>query len=67
GALFVDVGNLIEDYNDYFKFEDFRGAIGLGLRYRLPIGPIRADVGWNPDPRADEENWAAHLSVGMSF
>jgi outer membrane protein assembly complex protein YaeT len=67
GALFTDVGNLIEDYNDYFKFEDFRAALGIGLRYRLPIGPIRCDVGWNPDPRADEENWAAHLSVGMSF
>ena len=67
GAVFADAGNVVEDWHDYFKFADFRGAVGLGLRYRLPIGPIRADVGWNPDPRADEDKWAAHLSVGMSF
>jgi outer membrane protein assembly complex protein YaeT len=67
GALFTDWGNVVDDYNDYFQFPNFRGAIGVGLRYRLPIGPVRVDAGWNPDPRPDEDSYAVHFSVGMSF
>ena len=47
----------------------------LGLRYATPIGPIRADVGYqlNPVPGlliAGEEQarrWRIHVSVGQAF
>ena len=32
---------------------DMRYAVGAGLRYKLPVGPIRLDYGVNPDPRPD--------------
>jgi outer membrane protein insertion porin family len=44
-----------------------RYAVGAGLRYRLPVGPIRLDYGVNPDPRADEDFGAFHFSFGFAF
>ncbi|HEY2614460.1 MAG TPA: BamA/TamA family outer membrane protein, partial [Chthoniobacterales bacterium] len=60
GAVFVDAGNLLPSASDPFSsidagLNDMRYAIGLGLRYRLPIGPMRIDYGFNPDKRADED------------
>lgn len=67
GALFYDGGNVVDHHEDWQEFRDFRHALGVGVRYRLPIGPIRFDFGWNPDARSGEDDWAAHLSVGMAF
>jgi len=67
GALFVDTGNVTPNYEDYFDFDDFRTAIGIGIRYMLPIGPLRVDGGWNPNPRTGEDNFVLHFSVGMPF
>ena len=66
-GLFYDVGNVVPEYQDYFEFEDMSAAIGVGLRYALPVGPIRLDAGWNPSPAEDEDQYAIHLSVGLSF
>ena len=66
-AAFADTGNLVEDSAEYFKFEGFRHALGVGVRYLLPIGPLRLDWGWNPNPQNEEETWVLHLSVGMAF
>jgi len=32
------------------SFNDFSHAVGLGLRYRTPVGPIRFDFSWNLNP-----------------
>jgi len=66
GVLFADAGNLKATRSEA-DFRGYRYAIGTGLRYYLPIGPIRLDWGWNPNPRDDEEHWALHLSVGFAF
>ena len=66
GALFADAGNLGADVGGY-GLSDLRYALGFGLRLALPIGPIRADAGWNPDRREGEDNWVVHLSVGYPF
>jgi outer membrane protein insertion porin family len=47
--------------------DDMRYAIGAGLRYKLPVGPIRLDYGVNPDPRPDEDFGAFHFSFGFAF
>ena len=66
-ALFFDLGNVAGNYEDYFEFNDFRSAIGIGLRYMLPIGPLRLDGGWNPNPEENDEDFVLHFSVGMPF
>jgi len=35
---------------DSFDFDYMVHAVGLGLRYRTPIGPIRVDVGYSINP-----------------
>lgn len=66
GAAFFDAGNLLMSAENP-GLTDMRYAIGLGLRYRLPIGPIRLDYGYNPDKREDEDSGAFHFSFGFAF
>jgi outer membrane protein insertion porin family len=66
GAVFVDAGNLLPDA-DNPSFSDMRYGIGAGLRYKLPIGPIRLDYGVNPNPREHEDFGAFHFSFGFAF
>ncbi|MFN2621553.1 MAG: outer membrane protein assembly factor BamA [Chthoniobacterales bacterium] len=72
GAVFVDAGNLLPNSTDPFEsvtagLDDMRYAVGVGLRYKLPIGPVRLDYGYNPDKRSDEDQGAFHFSFGFAF
>jgi len=66
GAVFTDAGNLLPSSEDV-GLNDMRYAIGAGLRYKLPIGPIRLDYGVNPDPHPDEDFGALNFSFGFAF
>ena len=74
GAAFVDAGNVWA--NDWELHPgDLRAAIGAGLRYRTPIGAIRADVGWQLNPMTglvidgvpESRRFRIHFSIGQSF
>jgi outer membrane protein insertion porin family len=73
-VLFLDGGNAWADSLG-FDLRDLRYAIGPGLRYQTPIGPIRFDFGWqlNPIPglKVDGEpqtrRWRVHFSIGQAF
>lgn len=67
GTLFVDAGNVNLTLDDYGDFRDLRYGVGPGLRWLLPIGPVRLDWGINPNPRADESRSVLHFSIGSSF
>ena len=72
--LFIDGGNVWADSWD-IDLRDLRYAVGPGLRYQTPIGPVRFDVGYqlnpNPDLRVDGEpqlrRWRIHFSIGQAF
>jgi outer membrane protein assembly complex protein YaeT len=66
GAVFTDAGNLLPT-SEKPGLNDLRYALGVGLRYKLPIGPIRLDYGFNPDPRTNEDDGAFHFSFGFAF
>jgi outer membrane protein assembly complex protein YaeT len=66
GAVFVDAGNLLPDARSP-SLNDMHYAVGVGLRYNLPIGPVRLDYGINPSPRDDEAFGAFHFSFGFAF
>jgi outer membrane protein assembly complex protein YaeT len=69
GAVFVDAGSLHHDVRleSSYPGGDMRYALGLGLRYRLPIGPLRLDYGVNPSPQRNESFGAFHFSFGFAF
>jgi outer membrane protein insertion porin family len=65
-APFVDAGRLqltTEDAAD----EDWRWAVGLGIRYLTPIGPIGLLYGHKIDPRPGESRGQFHFTIGYTF
>jgi translocation and assembly module TamA len=58
-AIFVDVG----DAFDRPKEVDPVFGVGIGVRYKSPIGPVRADVAYGERTG----NVRIHFSVGYSF
>jgi outer membrane translocation and assembly module TamA len=72
GAVaFVDGGNVFSKVEE-IDFRELRGAVGFGLRYRSPVGPIRVDLGIKLDRRMLptgqlEKPTALHISLGQAF
>lgn len=68
-ALFSDIGSLGRgDNSSAFDYSsDFRTAIGAGLRYKLPFGPLRVDYGHNLSQREGEGSGMLHVTVGFAF
>jgi outer membrane protein insertion porin family len=65
---YTDRSQLIDTtFREYFR--DFRAAVGVGLQYLLPVGPVRLDFAMNPDPRParHEDRYTVHFSMGMAF
>jgi outer membrane protein assembly factor BamA len=85
GVLFHDLGNVFDRIRDLTLRQhqthpqDFRylvHAIGLGARYRTPVGPVRFDVGYNLNPTRvllqtgtieTLSRWQFLVSIGQSF
>lgn len=64
-ALFYDVGMVA---SRAFSLAVPGHGVGLGLRYQLPIGPVRLDAAVNPGPTfAAERSWAVHFSIGAGL
>jgi outer membrane protein assembly complex protein YaeT len=72
GAVtFIDGGNVFRSVAD-IDVGHLRGAVGFGLRYRSPVGPIRVDLGFKLDRRLlptgqRERPTALHISLGQAF
>jgi hypothetical protein len=48
GAVFVDAGMVSQRTNPGLPKRRAAVTPGFGFRYRSPVGPIRADIGFNP-------------------
>ena len=72
GAVaFVDAGNVFAKVED-FDFAKIKPTAGFGLRYKSPIGPIRADLGFKLAPRTFEDGSRErrpefYISLGQAF
>jgi outer membrane protein insertion porin family len=64
GAAFIDAGTVGATPTD---MGPMRLGVGPGLRYASPVGPLRIDVGFNPDRRTGERRMMIHISFGMAF
>ncbi len=73
-VLFVDAGNVWADAWQ-LRLGDLRYAVGPGLRYQTPVGPVRFDFGYqlNPVPgllvngEPESRRWRIHFSIGQAF
>ena len=67
GAVFYDLG-VVDAQALEFDDDVVGQGIGAGIRWHLPVGPLRLDAAWNPGERyAADRDWAAHLAIGFTF
>jgi outer membrane protein assembly complex protein YaeT len=64
GAAFADAGSVGDSPS---AIGPMRYGVGPGLRYASPVGPLRIDIGFNPDRREGERRMVIHISFGMAF
>jgi outer membrane protein assembly complex protein YaeT len=73
-VAFADAGNVWTDPWQ-IRLSDLRYDVGPGIRYLTPIGPVRADFGYqlNPIPGLlvngdpEKRRWRVHFSIGQAF
>ena len=66
-AYFVDTGNVFQRVTT-IDLGAMRTAVGFGIRYKSPIGPIRVDLGFKVNRRPDEQHLAAwFVTFGQAF
>jgi translocation and assembly module TamA len=59
GAVFVDTGSAFNDR------PDFRTGVGVGVRWRSPVGPVRIDIGHGLDD--PENSFTLHFNIGADL
>ena len=65
GVAFIDAGAIGPERKP--DTEDFRFGAGVGVRYDLGFGPIRADIAIPLGKRSGDPAFQIYLSIGQSF
>ena len=65
GVVFVDAGSV--GFDQAPDFSHMRYGAGFGVRYKLPFGPIRADVAFPLDKREGDADFQVYVSIGQAF
>ncbi len=66
GTAFFDTGNVFERRKQV-SFINFQNAVGFGLRYRTPLGPIRFELGWNLNAPPGGRKLLIFITIGNVF
>ncbi|MBP6878547.1 MAG: outer membrane protein assembly factor [Phenylobacterium sp.] len=64
-VAFVDAGAV--GTSEFPTGDDFSVGVGVGVRYDLGFGPIRADIAVPLDQREGDPSFQIYLSIGQSF
>lgn len=65
-VVFGDALGIAARVADY-PFSEKLYSVGLGVRYRTPIGPVRLEYGHNLNPRSLDPSGTVQLSIGVPF
>ncbi len=66
GITFYDMGYVFDD-GESWGLDDYESAVGLGIRWLSPMGPISVVWGYNLDPTDDEDQSVFDFSIGGTF
>lgn len=64
-VAFVDAGAI--GFQETPNFNNLRYGAGVGVRYKLPFGPIRADIAIPLDRRDGDADFQIYVSIGQAF
>ena len=65
-CLFADVGNVFEKVSD-FDLRGLRRAVGFGVKYKTPLGPLKVTFAWNFGERKEERDFKILWGIGNVF
>ncbi len=65
GVVFFDAGKAFDD-DESIDF-DLRQSVGIGIRWKSPMGPLRIEWGYNLSPEDDEKSRVWDFSVGAFY
>lgn len=65
GSVFIDIGNVYSRAGD-INLKKVERALGFGIKYRTPLGPLRIDFSWNLRAKADY-GFIFHFGIGNAF
>jgi outer membrane protein insertion porin family len=66
-VAFYDGGNVYQHIGFHDFWAQYTNTIGLGLRYKTPVGPIRIDVGHNLNPLPGIKSTQFFVTLGQAF
>ena len=68
GAIFYDIGNVWRKNKDFFGGGDYKAGVGVGVRVKTPIGPVRVDYGYPlNDNHGDSKTGEFYFSMSRGF
>lgn len=62
---FVDAGAI--GFQETPNLSNMRYAAGIGGRFKLPFGPVRADLAFPLAPREGDSGFQVYISIGQAF
>ena len=65
-VVFYDKGNVFSKRRQV-SWSGLQDALGFGVRYRTPLGPVRLEIGWNLDAPEGEREPLAFITIGNVF
>jgi len=64
-VAFLDAGSV--GFEAAPTFDNLRYGAGFGVRYKLPFGPIRADIAFPLERRDGDADFQVYVSIGQAF
>lgn len=64
-VAFIDAGAI--GFQETPDLGNLRYGAGFGVRYKLPFGPIRADIAFPLDRREGDADFQLYVSIGQAF
>lgn len=67
GVVFYDAGQVMNDDEEWGDIDNIKSAVGLGIQWLSPMGPLVVVWGFNLDPEPDEDDSVWDFSIGGTF
>lgn len=65
-VVFFDAVGVSRD-GGFWGDQEVLNSLGLGLRYKTVVGPVRLEYGHNLNPREQDRDGSLHFSIGYPF